>query len=688
VSDPGSGLATIVQLLLEQVRRFGLEFEALLKDPRVWLSMIEAIVAGAACLAIGIWVTRRVGILGTSAPIGETIGVGLGSGLVLVASIWAAVASGGRSGFTPVAFAFVLSILIAVRRPERDSGDVEHGTAPVIPGGRQEERLSPHVANGIAAAAAFVALVGLLYGATIAPSPRDGQQPVEFHDQPFYAVLGRDLAQSGTESIYSPSGFADLPGLPAQTWYHWGDIWLSAASMSIFGVEPMLARHYIVLPLILLAAAALTGTLVRRARRTRSPWAFLMGFWACLFLAPIPMLGTFFSSWPTGLIYGITTYGLAAVPVLLVLYLIVTRKLGPPKLATSIFTGAVVASVIPSHIVIAFLGLVGIGAAAIPWLARTLMRRPWSLTFPDGTGPTVVISAVTVAATVAWGLVTGHGIGVSGLADRVSPFNVTWQLSVALWIVGAGVFLAIPIELFLARRHAGVVRPILLGTTTLLVVGALIWGARLGDFTMFYFFYGGIAIIGTPVAAIAIWSLWERAKLHGRRRPLAIAVFVVCVLQLEFGVVAGILRLEQTGGRAYEPLSLELVASARALPVDAKIAYACNEFEELAFWNAKLMSLDAHGGRHLVPMCFETDLFSALEGVDVSGEFPSPLFRTAPQRALYPNRESRPTPAAVLSFLKDHQIEYIYADSAHPNSLVPEAVPIATGGSAELLRIP
>jgi hypothetical protein len=684
----GSGLGSFLELVLDQARRFGLEFQASLTDPRVWLSMAVAIIAGAACLAIGVWVARRVGVLEAAAPTGETIGVGLGSGLLVFASAWATVASGGRSSFAPVAVAFVLAILIRIRRPTKRHGESEEDATGAIRNPGELEQTFPHVAKAVVAAAAFVALVGLLYGATIAPSPRDGQQPVEFHDEPFYAVLGRDLAQTGTESVYSPSGFDPLPGLPTQTWYHWGDIWLSAAAMSIFGLEPMLARHYVVLPLILLAAAALTGTLVRRVGRIRSGWAFVLGCWACLFLAPIPVLGTFFSSWPTGLIYGITTYGLAAVPVLLVLYLIAKWHKRSPTLALSVFTGATVASVIPSHLVIAFLGLVGIAAASTSLLARAVIWRPRSAAFLGNAVQTVVVCAATIVATIGWGLVTGHGIGISGLADRVAPFNPTWQLSVALAIVGAGVYLAIPVELLLSRGNAGVVRRMLLGTTALLVVGALIWGARLGDFTMFYFFYGGIAIIATPVATFAVWSLWKRARTQGQGRPLAIAVFVVCVLQLEFGVVAGILRLEQSGGRAYEPLSLQLIASVKALPGNAKIAYACDEFEELAFWNAKLMSLDAHGGRHLVPMCFETDLFSALEGVDVSGEFPSPLFRTAPQRALYPSRDSRPTPGALISFLKDHQIEYIYADSAHPNTLVPDAVRVARGGSAELLRIP
>ena len=109
-------------------------------------------------------------------------------------------------------------------------------------------------------------------------------------DTAYYSILGRDLAQTGTETIYSPAGFAQIDGLPDQTWYHWGEAWLAAAAISIFGAAPLDARHFIVLPLVLLAAAAMTGTLVRRLTGATSLGAFLFGFIACLFLAPIPLI--------------------------------------------------------------------------------------------------------------------------------------------------------------------------------------------------------------------------------------------------------------------------------------------------------------------------------------------------------------------------------------------------------------
>ena len=63
-------------------------------------------------------------------------------------------------------------------------------------------------------------------------------------------------------------------------------------------------------------------------------------------------------------------------------------------------------------------------------------------------------------------------------------------------------------------------------------------------------------------------------------------------------------------------------------------------------------------------------------------------FDLAPQRELYPDASARPSSAAVAAFLKKHGIEYIYADERHPNTLVTDAVPIATSGDAMVLRVP
>ena len=209
---------------------------------------------------------------------------------------WAAVASGGRSSFTPVAVGFAIAIglaAVAAARRMRRPADGEP-VASVATSNAADATTAPSSPRGsvIVASlggAAFIIAVALLYGSTLTLSPRDGAQPLEFRDEAYYSILGADLATTGTESLYSPSGFTKTDGLPVQTWYHWGEAWLGAAVIKLFGTEPLHARHLIVLPVLLLAAAALTGTLVRRMTGATSRGAFLFGLLACLFLAPVPL---------------------------------------------------------------------------------------------------------------------------------------------------------------------------------------------------------------------------------------------------------------------------------------------------------------------------------------------------------------------------------------------------------------
>ena len=88
-------------------------------------------------------------------------------------------------------------------------------------------------------------------------------------------------------------------------------------------------------------------------------------------------------------------------------------------------------------------------------------------------------------------------------------------------------------------------------------------------------------------------------------------------------------------------------------------------------------------------MCFQADFFGQLIGGIKSADVPNRLFLRAPQATLYPrfgvhDRQLR----SVAAFLKANGIDYIYADAMHPNSLVPDAVPIATSGDTQVLRIP
>jgi hypothetical protein len=650
----------------------------------VWLSIGEGLLFGAVCLVFGVWIARFVGLLERDSPAGETLGVGLASGLLVVAAWWAAVGSGGRSSFTPVAFGFAIAVgLAAVRRwrasPAPDSDELETSVASVsnAPATRPARRADLIVA--VVGGALFVVSLALLYGSTMAPSPRDGVQPLEFMDEAYYAVLGADLAKTGTESLYSPSGFSAIEGLPTQTWYHWGEAWLGAAAITIFGAAPLHARHLVVLPLLLLAAAALTGTLVRRVAGTKSRSTFLFGFLACLFLAPVPLA--------VGMIFEIRMYGLAAVAVVLAMYGLVVLVRRPTGWAVPTFAASVAALILPSHIVIAVLAVVGVGSVLGLRIVRSLMAERRLPDIPVVWQRTYIAVGVALLATIGWGALTGHDIGTSGLSPSVSPFNAFWRETVAIVIVCSGAMLAIAVAWFTVRREPSIESGLYLGTMALLVAGTLVWGARLGDFNTFHLFYGGLAVFAAPIAVVAVVSLWRRLRATGHAR-LAIALIVLCGTQLEFGALFGIGRLGLFGADDHVPAPLAILAAIQGLPSDAKLAYACRPSEEAAFWDGQLMGIDAHTGRRIVPMCFEAETFGDMTGTPMSADVPSPLFLAAPQHALYSTSGSRPSPASVTAFLKANGIDYIYVDRVHPNELVPDAIPIASSGDTQVLRIP
>ncbi len=667
------------------------EFGITLADESVWLSIGQALLIGAVCLLVGVWIARFVGLLSADAPAGETLGVGLTAGLLVLASWWAAIGSGGRSSFTPVAIGFGVAIGLAVVARVRSTADDE----PLVstdealestgsPGSARRRNLLVAVIGS----AVFVAAVALLYGSTLIQSPRDGVQPLEVMDEAYYSILGRDLAATGTETIYSPSGFDRIDDAPDQTWYHWGEAWLAAAAISIFGTTPLDARHFIVLPLLVLAAAAMTGTLVRRLTGATSSGAFIFGFLACLFLAPVPLIaGPHFSSWAVGLIFGITLYGLAAVAVLFAMYGLAVLGDRRPTWGLAAFAGSAVALILPAHVVIAVLGMVGLGSVWAIRIGRSLIatrRLPdvgtvWRRTF--------VTTGVALAGTIAWGFATGHGVVSSGLSPGVDPFNASWSQTVAIVTLGAGAFLAIVFAWVAARKDSPIEADLYLGTGVILVAGALVWGARLGDYNTFHLFFAGIAVFATPAAAVAVWSIWQRLHVAGHA-PLAIAVLVLCGVQLVMGAALSFVQLEAFGPHEYAPVPEQVLATIRGLPPGAKLAYACQPFEELAPWDGRLLGLDAHTGRRVVPMCFEADFFGQLVGGQKSADNPNPLFRSAPQHALYPDANAAPSPASIAAFLKANGIDYIYADTMHPNTLVPDAVPVITSGTVQVLRLP
>jgi hypothetical protein len=659
-----------------------------LADGDVWFAIGLALILFIACLAFGFWLARFVGLLDAHAPVAETIGVGLGAGLITLSSCWAAIGSGGRSAFTPVAFGFAISIALAAIGHVRNKAPVLHpaqarGSVPQIP-----TRHWMRIAIAVFCAAAFIAAVALLYTLTMVPSPRNGVQPVTIMDTAFYSSLGADIAQTGTESILSPSGFVGIPGLPTQNWYHWGEIWLAGGIVRFLGVAPLAARHFIVLPMLLLAAATLTGTLVRRLNSTTSLAAFCVGFVACVFLAPVPLIvGPFFSTWAVGLVFGITQYGLAAVAVPFAVYAVIAGGRRDASWALNAFVGCAIAYVLPAHVVIAALaGVLAATVMGIRFLRSRLLDRSVVVLAP-ALRRTLVWAITLVLITIGWGLVTGHGIPATAVSPRIASFNDSWQSSVLIVALGAGSFYAIAAAGFLARRGSSGQIDLYVAATVVLFLGAIVWGVRLGDFNMFHVFFGAVAVFGVLAAAVGMWSLWQGLRSNGHSL-FAIVVGTLFVLQLQAGALFALLRLQIFGAHDFQPVPVALVEAIRGLPVDAKVAYSCVSTEEVSYWDPRLGAIGVLGGRRIVPMCFEADVLSSMVGAELSAEVESPLFQTAPQRILYPTASSKPSSNAVTTFLRSHGIDYVYADEAHPNTLVPGAIPVMTAGAFGLLRIP
>jgi hypothetical protein len=166
---------------------------------------------------------------------------------------------------------------------------------------------------------------------------------------------------------------------------------------------------------------------------------------------------------------------------------------------------------------------------------------------------------------------------------------------------------------------------------------------------------------------------------------------VLCIAQLQLGVASGVVRLQGfgPGGRlSPQAVPVAILAAISSLPPGSKLAYACRPFEDGAFWNPSLLAFDAHTGRRMVPMCFEASFLGQLTGGQMSPDIPSPLFEWAPQRQLYLDSGAHPSLATTASFLKENGVDYIFVDAAHPNSLIPDAIPIVMNGETQVLRIP
>jgi hypothetical protein len=673
------------------------ELAATTSDRAAWIGIGQGLLFATATTLLGTGIARRVGLLPADAPAGETFAVGLASGLMVLAAWWAAQASGGRSAFTPVAIGFSVAIAIGVIHPNRPAGDDPPILSEMTGGGKGTERktlarMNPYIVVAVASAL-FIVTFALLFGAAMAPSVQNGAQPIQFRDPPFYAVLARSLASTGTESLIPPSGFADVPGMPTQFWYHWAELWLAAAAESVFGATPLAARNFIVLPVVLLAASGIGATIVRRLTNSSSTGSFVFGFLACLLLAPIPLIVApvvgqvpYLAALPVALVFAINNYGMGAVGALLAMYVVTVLGDRRPTWTLAIFVGSAVAFILPAHVVIAVLALVGAGGMFAVRLVTALLASRHLPAVPSVWRRPLIAAVVLLSATGIWAVLTGHAVPTGSGPPAISPFSADWRFAIAANVVGAGALLAIPIAWFLVRRDKPILAGLYLGTMMLVVAGTIVWGARDADLNMFYFFYAAIGVFAVPLAVVAVLEIRRRLRATGHRLLAASAVGLCCAqLGINFGL--GILRVQASGPGADRPVPVAVMTAIANLPAGAKVAYACRPLEEVTYGTPNLLAINAYTGHAIVPMCFEADIFGALLGAELSADRPNGD-AWAPQRTLYPDSIAHPSSAQVAAFLKENRIEYIYADPRYPNSLVADAIPITASGAFHLLMVP
>jgi len=630
--------------------RIGVDAGSLAGDPEAWRSLLILVAVGVTAMLVGAVIGRRIGLVPVTAGSLETLAVGLALGLVLAAMTYGVIRSGGRTTYLPAVVLLGIAIAVgrgAVRRP--------------IPSG------------GLRAGAALLAFAvgwAFLYGVTISPSERAGAQPVEFMDEAFYGVLGAVLRDTGVESVYLAAGLGELAGQPTQTWYHWGEGWLAALVLETGQVGPMAARHLVVLPLIAASTvgviAAVAGSLVDAARRRQ---AIVLGAIGMAALAPVPLLLDWhFDWWARALGFSMTTYGLAYAVVALGIHALIR---GVPREAGArpAVWGALVATLVASHIALAGLAAVAATVAAIVHWSRAGRPSVWQRRHE---AVPVAFAGTAVIATIGWGWLTGHGLANDGLVAGVAPFDDAWRRAIGLSVIGAAA-LIVGVALAISRigRHEAL-GSLAIGSVIAFIAGAVFWGYRLPDFNAFHVYFGALAVLVTPIAVLGLVVAAMDARSDGRPR-LALTLTLLLLLQSAIGIGASIQRLYEFGPGHYADIPTDMLDAVRDLPAEARLAYACEPFEEVAAWDARLISITAHTGRPLVPMCFQADTFRHQLGKASDTTIENPFFRNAPQRSLYPTALAAPGDEQTRSFMERYGIDYIWIDPDHPDLLVSEA---------------
>ena len=180
-----------------------------------------ALLLAAGCWAFGTWVARTVGLLEVDAPVGREP-----RRRPVPPDSWSLPRGGPRSGRVggarsprwPSASRSRSPLAVVEQSPGANAGRPLPGTrslsVALTTRRRQCGRPSRRYVIPAVLAGVFIVAVALFYGSTIALSPRDGVQPIIERDTAYYAILGRDLASTGTETNLGPFRILQTAGLP------------------------------------------------------------------------------------------------------------------------------------------------------------------------------------------------------------------------------------------------------------------------------------------------------------------------------------------------------------------------------------------------------------------------------------------------------------------------------------------
>ena len=363
----------------------------------------------------------------------------------------------------------------------------------------------------------------------------------------------------------------------------------------------------------------------------------------------------------------------------------------PHNVGFAAFVGSAVAFIVPAHLAIG-LAFVGVGILVFAQPHRAVRARRLPVISPVWLR-TMLATGLVLVATLAWGIATGHGTPMGGGSSPsggpasivssgtvVSPFNASGANPSQSPLSELGS--SSPFDRwFLLRKQEPLRGDIFVSDPRVaLAAGAIGWGAG-----------SAISRCSTCISLASRCSrrrsrpglriVWERLRT-AQYRWLAVGLVVLCLFQLELGVLGGIIRLQGFGPAKDESIPVAILAAINQLPAGAKLAYSCGPFDEIASGTPQLLSIDAHTGRRVIPMCFVAEYPNRLLGAEQS-EQASQFFRGAPQASLYPDAFAHPSSATVAAFMKAHGIDYIYAAPGKPNSLVDDAIQVATVGDGD-----